>query len=143
MNRRDQDIEQLLDEYRRAGFSDEQSKLLATKIIDERRPWRVEVLAVALVTIIIAVGGWLKLGSVVDEIQDSRESITRSNCEDQNMRNATTLRQLDAVLDQAVQADPRSAEEVDRSRVSTAALINALVPVRDCDHVVAQVEVGN
>lgn len=74
--------------------------------------------------------------AVAAQIQDERARNIEQNCAEQNRRNRASVDELDRLL--AQRSADASAEQVRRSRASTKALIDALVPVRDCDLVVAQ-----
>lgn len=67
-------------------------------------------------------------------INDERERNVRATCEETNVRHDATIRQLDMLL--AVRLRNASGEErrrIEQSRASTVLLIDALMPVRDCD----------
>lgn len=138
--RRSREHGDLVAEYLRAGFTKPQAVLLADKILDHRKPWRREIMAVACLVCVISALGWLKVGGVADSIQTNREEVTRQVCEDTNRRHDTTIDQLDALLDQAVARDPANAEQIRQSRDFTVALIDQLVPKRNCAKRVDQVQ---
>lgn len=98
----------------------------------KRKPWRREILAVALLVLTISVLGWLKVGGVAQDIQDSRLEV----CEDTNDRHDSSDRTLNEILDAAAARHPERQRQIDQSRVTTALLINALVPVRDCEEAI-------
>jgi hypothetical protein len=67
-------------------------------------------------------------------IQANRRTLILSACEDQNNRHNATIRQLDKILTQAEKHAKTSARkaQVQQSRGPTVLLINALLPVRNC-----------
>ena len=80
--------------------------------------------------------------SVSEAIQENREELIRTGCEEQNARNHNTIATLDALLEQAKDENPERARRIEESRDFTVLLINALVPVRDCDEVVRTAELS-
>jgi formaldehyde-activating enzyme involved in methanogenesis len=91
---------------------------------------------VAAALVVLFVGGALLIArtyTLAEDIQQNRVSFIRDECEDVNQRHDNTIAALDAVLKQAIEDHPERAERIEESRTSTVLLINALVPVRDCD----------
>lgn len=106
---------------------------------DERRddyrkkPWRIEIWGVAFLLFAVTGLGIWQLAEVVDSIQVNREEIVRENCEDQNARHDSSIAALDEVLSRAVKENPERREQIEQSRTATVLLIDALVPVQDCE----------
>jgi hypothetical protein len=100
------------------------------------RSRRLEIVIVGLALIILYIGGALlfaKSYTLSEDIQANRVEFITQECEDVNTRHDNTIAALDAVLKQAIKDHPERAERIEESRASTILLINALVPVRDCD----------
>lgn len=70
-----------------------------------------------------------------DEIQQQREDATRANCEEQNARNRGTQAALKQGSDRdiALATTPQRKAEIRRSRDVTVTLIDAVMPIQDCD----------
>jgi cytochrome c-type biogenesis protein CcmH/NrfG len=86
--------------------------------------------------VVLFVGGALLIArtyTLAEDIQANRVEFIRQECRDVNQRHDNTIMALDAVLEQAIRDHPERAERIAESRASTVLLINALVPVRDCD----------
>lgn len=66
------------------------------------------------------------------EIQDQRRDTIITACQEQNARHDATLEQLDVLISKIPKSDPRH-DRAQQSRASTALLIDALAPVRDCE----------
>jgi hypothetical protein len=79
-------------------------------------------------------------GDRIDQINEERAANIQRSCEDVNARNAAATRELDLLLEQ--RSSNATREQVERSRRTTKALIDALVPVRRCGDLVRQ-QVGN
>lgn len=107
------------------------------------KPWRTEIWLIAALVLILAGGGIWQLANLVSDIQTSREEITRENCESQNARHDASIAALDQVIARAVQENPDQRERIERSRQSTVFLIDALVPVQDCEARVEKVSVDD
>lgn len=73
-----------------------------------------------------------------DQIKDTRETVTRTVCEDTNDRNRNTSKRIIELSDEAMKKLKTEAEREDAKirRDSTLGLIDALVPVQDCDYLV-------
>jgi hypothetical protein len=76
----------------------------------------------------------------VDQINQERAANILRTCEDVNARNAAAVRELDRLLEQ--RSSNATPEQVERSRETTTALIDALVPRRRCADLVRE-QVGN
>jgi hypothetical protein len=76
----------------------------------------------------------------VDQINEERAANIVRSCEDVNARNLAAVRELDRLLEQ--RSSNATPEQVERSRETTTALIDALVPRRDCGRLV-RLQVGN
>lgn len=70
-------------------------------------------------------------GDRIDQINAERAQNVERNCEDVNARNVAALRELDRLL--AQRSAGASREQVRRSRQNTKALIDAMLPLRDCE----------
>lgn len=70
-------------------------------------------------------------------IQEQRRDSTLITCEDSNDRNHDATDQLDAII--AHIKDPERRARAQANRDTTVLLINALVPLRNCKKVVAQI----
>jgi hypothetical protein len=76
----------------------------------------------------------------VDQINQERAANIVRSCMDVNARNVAARLELDRLL--AQRSANATAEQVERSRSTTTALINALVPRRDCQRLV-RLQVNN
>lgn len=74
-----------------------------------------------------------------ERIQQERERSIRTQCVEQNHRNANTIRELDRRLLIARRvATPSQVKRLEESRAFTVSLINALAPRHDCDAVISR-----
>lgn len=108
------------------------------------RPWlRMALIIYALIPVVIVllmVASLVQrsqLQSFAEKIQQNRVEVTRRACEDQNTRHDDTVTQLDALI---ALAPANQRAQAKASEKYTVRLIDALVPVRDCDKVVARIE---
>lgn len=78
-------------------------------------------------------------------IQDQREATVRGNCETTNTRNRRTSEKLIAAskLDLSTAKTAAQRSDIRRRRDFTLALIDALVPIEDCDQKVKDAVKGN
>lgn len=83
-------------------------------------------------------GAAFGFGYVLDKIQKQRESFIHDNCDAQNQRNTDTINELTAATNNARNEATSKAEKdrIDHSLEASIAIINALVPVQDCDRLV-------
>lgn len=130
--RRAADHPKLVAQYLKAGFSKDQAELLVNKILDRRQPWRPDIVLACGLTLMISTGIGLLTSASIGDIQASRIEA----CEDTNQRNQTTVAALNSLTDQAILDHPEREAQLNQSRDSSILLINALVPVRDCEDVV-------
>lgn len=104
-----------------------------------KRRGRIYMIAIAAgialgVALGVAGGVLVGLSARTDDIQRSRAENVRSACLEQNARNRASLSALDTVLAKAgVGAGRERKEQLRQSRESTALLINALAPRRNCE----------
>lgn len=90
-----------------------------------RRSWRL----LAAVALLLAAGSFLFSAYLYTRIQAERSHNIVSNCRDVNDRHDATIRKLDELV------ASRPVDERDRARrnrAGTVALLNAIVPKRDC-----------
>lgn len=80
-----------------------------------------------------------QLGGLAHRIQASRVEATLRACEEQNHRHNQTVAKLDMLI---AKVPPDQRARAKASRDSTIALIDALVPVRDCDQVVDRIRLN-
>lgn len=93
---------------------------------------------VAVTTILLALANVYLLnenGKRADEIQAERAAAVRASCEETNHRHDSTIAKLHELVAAIPQRQRRLAAQ--RNQASTVALIEALVPRRDCRNVVA------
>lgn len=109
---------------------------------ERRKPWRAEILIVAALTIAIAVIGWVKVSGLIDDVQQNRVEFITQECLDVNQRHDNTVDALNALLDKALEKHPERASQIEQSRESTILLIDALVPVRDCEERVKELKLA-
>lgn len=69
----------------------------------------------------------------VDDIQRERADSIRRSCDETNQRNIDTKHRLDQLIDAIPSENAEERAALVRSQAFTVALIDALVPVRDCD----------
>lgn len=138
--------EDLVRQYKDAGFTRKQGDLLADKILDRRKPWRAEIMIVAILAILlttaIGVAGQINNGARIDDneaaieqIQTIRHDAIVQTCTETNQRHDNTIAALKKLSQERLADDPtpREAEEIRSSLGPTIILINALVPKRDCE----------
>lgn len=103
---------------------------------------RYAVLSLMVMTIVMAVliaVAFVLNADRVDQINQERAANVERNCEDVNRRHDRTLEALDQILARRVAAaSPADRARLRESRATTALLINALVPRRDCGALAAQ-----
>lgn len=99
---------------------------------------RIVLAAVAVGVVILSIG-MVVLFSVNAQrlrlIQASRLEATQSNCEDVNHRHDAALKELNAIIDAQARrvTTPAARRRLQASRQTSTALIEALVPKRDCE----------
>ena len=69
----------------------------------------------------------------IRDIQEEREFATRFTCEDINARHRRTLKVLDDRIKRLIRTNPERAAQVKESREFTVLLIEAIVPLRNCE----------
>jgi hypothetical protein len=74
----------------------------------------------------------LKSSALALDIQMQRRQSIYDNCNDQNKRNANTIKALGVVATQAEKSDPSQATQIKSQIKSNVLLIDALVPTGDC-----------
>lgn len=76
---------------------------------------------------------------LAQEFQIERVNSVRSNCEMTNARHKDTIDAIDAAARQATAlATPTERKRLEQGRARTLLIIQALVPLRNCDEVVAK-----
>lgn len=80
-------------------------------------------------------GAAFGFGYVLDKLQEQRESFIHDNCDAQNKRNTDTINKLTEATNEARNEATTQAEKkrIENSLEASIAIINALVPVQDCD----------
>lgn len=76
-----------------------------------------------------------------NDIQNQRKDAIFRSCDDQNLRNATTISVLDARLGELRRAGKltkKQIKDLEASRTFTVLLIDALAPTRNCKQLVEQ-----
>lgn len=138
---------------RRNGYEEVVRKLdeHAAHIEERFRRWFiVGLVAFSIIAVssgVALIGYGLVLRSQADftrDIQQQRREATLASCTETNDRNKDTKEALKAGSnqDQANSEDTISKEEIQRRTAVTLALIDALVPVRDCDKLVSRTVQG-
>lgn len=80
---------------------------------------------------------WRSNDARVQQINNERAANVRRNCEDVNDRHRDTIQAVDELLAPRLKtATPAERKQMRASRDSTVLILNALVPMRDCDRLV-------
>lgn len=98
-----------------------------------------EILAIVavFVSLTTSLSVWKVNDRGLDRINDSRAEVTYTSCLGQNQRNKNTVKALDKQIEKAKKtASPEQLARLKASRDFTVLLINALVPVQDCEQIV-------
>ena len=103
---------------------------------------RADINSLGLAVLLVLIAGLFAFNQdTASDIQDSRVDFVRQSCVAQNERNVATIRRLDQLI---ADLPPGSRQRrAVTNRASTVALIDALAPQRDCDRVVARVELDD
>lgn len=105
---------------------------------DDINVWRWRLLIVWIIVFTGAVAYSIhSTGQTTDRINESRVEITRANCDDQNDRNEQTTDLINR-LTREDQQRGASVAAAERFRSRTLLILNALVPVRDCQALVEE-----
>lgn len=97
--------------------------------------WRWRALS-AFIVLYAIIGGYSLYQSRarVDDIQQSRIEITRETCEDQNDRNEQTTDLINRIArEDETHGSVTEAAAAERFRTRTLILLNAIIPVRNCE----------
>lgn len=107
-------------------------------IEDRFHRWFVTGLVIFALLGMSCAAGFFAFSYVLGKIQDQRESFIHDNCQAQNERNTNTIVKLTDATNDARNVAESEAEKqrIDQSLEASIAIINALVPVQDCDMLV-------
>lgn len=106
------------------------------RLLKEFRQWRRSAVVGFLIFLAVVVAGFIRQGDFIEAIQTNRENFIRDECEDVNTRHDNTIAALKQLGAEVVRRHPEQAGQVQRQIEQNTLLIDALVPVRDCDRIV-------
>lgn len=122
----------------RREYDDANEKLDAHIRENDRRLRRFFVGAIVAFSIIglACTASLIGFGIVLVELTDTRKDFTRSVCTAQNSRHDETVKTFNEAKEDAIKKHPEQKQAIDESVEANVRIINALVPIQDCEYLV-------